>query len=79
MVTAANIARPLPANLYPNIAAPAVTIVQGIPRNSAHGFDKKGLPIGLQLIGNVLEEHRILNAANIFEIDAQVIKNKPFF
>jgi len=38
MVTAANIARPLPANLYPNIAAPAVTIVQGIPRNSAQGF-----------------------------------------
>jgi len=29
----------------------------------------------MQLIGNVLEEDRILNAANIFEIDAQVIKN----
>jgi len=29
------------------------------------------------LIGNVLEEDRILNAANIFEIDAQVIQNKP--
>ncbi len=41
------------------------------------GFDKKGLPIGLQLIGNVLEEHRILNAANIFEIDAQIIKSCP--
>ena len=40
------------------------------------GFDTKGLPIGLQLIGNVLEENKILNAANIFEIDAQVIKNK---
>ena len=43
------------------------------------GFDTKGLPIGLQLIGNVLEEPRILNAANIFEIDAQVIKNRPQF
>ena len=43
------------------------------------GFDSKGLPIGLQLIGNVLEEDRILNAANIFEIDAQVIKNRPLF
>ena len=43
------------------------------------GFDTKGLPIGMQLIGNVLEEDRILNAANIFEIDAQVIKSRPFF
>ena len=43
------------------------------------GFDSKGLPIGLQLIGNVLEENKILNAANIFEIDAQVIKNRPIF
>ena len=43
------------------------------------GFDTKGLPIGMQLIGNVLEEDRILNAANIFEIDAQVIKKRPLF
>ena len=43
------------------------------------GFDTNGLPIGLQLIGNVLDEGRILNAANIFEIDAQVIKNRPLF
>ena len=31
------------------------------------------------IIGNVLEEDRILNAANIFEIDAQVIKKRPLF
>jgi len=43
------------------------------------GFDTKGLPIGMQLIGNVLDENRILNASNIFEIDAQVIKNRPLF
>ena len=43
------------------------------------GFDTKGLPIGLQLIGNVLEEDKILNAGNIFEIDAQVIKERPLF
>ena len=43
------------------------------------GFDSKGLPIGLQLIGNVLEEDRILNAAHIFEIDAQVINQRPLF
>ena len=41
------------------------------------GFDKNGLPIGLQLIGNVLEEHRILNVANIFEKHAEVMKSKP--
>jgi len=33
----------------------------------------------MQLIGNVLEEDRIFNAVNIFEIDAQVIKNRPLF
>ena len=43
------------------------------------GFDTKGLPVGMQLIGNVLEEDRILNASNIFEIDAKVIKNGPLF
>jgi len=43
------------------------------------GFDTKGLPIGLQLIGNVLEEDRILNAAHIFENDAQIIKKRPLF
>ena len=54
----------------PNLAGlPAISI--------PCGFDKKGLPIGLQLIGNVLEEQKILNAANIFEIDAEVVKNKP--
>ena len=37
------------------------------------GFDKKGLPIGLQLIGDVLQEEKILNAAHIFEKDANLI------
>ncbi len=41
------------------------------------GFDKKGLPIGLQLIGNVLQEEKILNAANIFELDANLMINRP--
>ena len=37
------------------------------------GFDEKGLPIGLQLIGDVLQEEKILNAAHIFEKDANLI------
>ena len=52
--------------------------LSGLPAISIPcGFDTKGLPIGLQLIGNVLEENKILNAANIFEMDAQVIKKRP--
>ncbi len=41
------------------------------------GFDKKGLPIGLQLIANVLQEEKILNAAHIFEKDVNLIMRKP--
>ena len=41
------------------------------------GFDKKGLPIGLQLIGDVLQEEKILNAAHIFEQDANLIVSRP--
>ena len=41
------------------------------------GFDKKGLPIGLQLIGDVLQEEKILNAAHIFEKDANIMINSP--
>jgi len=56
----------VPANLA---GLPAITI--------PCGFDNKGLPIGLQLIGNVLQEEKILNAAHIYEKDANVIISKP--
>ena len=39
------------------------------------GFDNKGLPIGLQLVGDVLQEAKILNAAHIFEKDINLVKN----
>ena len=56
----------VPANLA---GLPAITI--------PCGFDNNGLPIGLQLIGNVLQEEKILNAAHIYEKDANVIISKP--
>ena len=67
-----------PLSMYLSDLLTVPANLAGLPAISIPcGFDKKGLPIGLQLIGNVLEEHKILNAANIFEVDAQVINNKP--
>ena len=67
-----------PLSMYLSDLLTVPVNLAGLPAISIPcGFDKKGLPIGLQLIGNVLEEERILNAANIFEMDAQVIKNRP--
>ena len=69
-----------PLSMYLSDLLTVPANLAGLPAISIPcGFDNKGLPIGLQLIGNVLEENRILNAANIFEIDAQVIKNRPLF
>ena len=66
-----------PLSMYLSDLLTVPANLAGLPAISIPcGFDKSGLPIGLQLIGNVLEEHRILNAANIFEIDAQIMKNK---
>jgi len=41
------------------------------------GFDKSGLPIGLQLIGNVFDEAKLLQVAHQFENAAEVYKNRP--
>ena len=69
-----------PLSMYLSDLLTVPVNLAGLPAISIPcGFDKKGLPIGLQLIGNVLEENKILNAANIFENDAQVIKKKPSF
>ena len=69
-----------PLSMYLSDLLTVPVNLAGLPAISIPcGFDKKGLPIGLQLIGNVLEENKILNAANIFENDAQVIKKKPLF
>jgi aspartyl-tRNA(Asn)/glutamyl-tRNA(Gln) amidotransferase subunit A len=41
------------------------------------GFDSRGLPIGLQLIGNTLEEARILNAAYAYEQSTEWHQHRP--
>ncbi len=41
------------------------------------GFDHLGLPIGLQLIGNVLEESRLLQVAYHYEQEANVMNKHP--
>ena len=67
-----------PLSMYLSDLLTVPVNLAGLPAISIPcGFDKQGLTIGLQLIGNVLGENKILNAANIFEKDAQVMKNKP--
>jgi len=41
------------------------------------GFDLQGLPIGVQLITNVLEEPRLLQVAHHYEGAARVMVNRP--
>jgi len=50
----------------------------GLPAISVPcGFDAQGLPIGLQLIGNVLAEERVLQVAHHYEQAAQVMASRP--
>jgi aspartyl-tRNA(Asn)/glutamyl-tRNA(Gln) amidotransferase subunit A len=50
----------------------------GLPAISVPcGFDAQGLPIGLQLITNVLEEPRLLQVAHHYEQAAQVMLSRP--
>ncbi len=41
------------------------------------GFDQNGLPIGLQLMANVLDEARLLQVAHQYESTAEVMKARP--
>lgn len=50
----------------------------GLPAISVPcGFDEAGLPIGVQLIGNVLDEPRLLQVAHQYEQAAAVMQQRP--
>ena len=50
----------------------------GLPAISVPcGFDQAGLPIGVQLIGNVLAESKLLQVAHQYEQSAQVMASRP--
>jgi aspartyl-tRNA(Asn)/glutamyl-tRNA(Gln) amidotransferase subunit A len=50
----------------------------GLPAISVPcGFSRKGLPIGLQLIGRAFEEETLLRAAHAYEQSAQWYVKKP--
>ncbi len=71
-----NIDNPMAMYLSDLLTIPAN--LAGLPAISLPcGFDKSGLPIGLQLIGNVFEEGTLLQVANQFEKAAEVYKNRP--
>ncbi len=71
-----NIDNPMAMYLSDLLTIPAN--LAGLPAISLPcGFDKSGLPIGLQLIGNVFEEGKLLQVASQFENAADVYKNRP--
>lgn len=50
----------------------------GVPAISVPcGFDKKNLPIGLQIIGSTFEEEKLLRIAKMFESQTDFHKRKP--
>ena len=71
-----NIDNPMAMYLSDLLTIPAN--LAGLPAISLPcGFDKTGLPIGLQLIGNVFEEEKLLQVASQFELAAQVNTKRP--
>ena len=71
-----NVDNPMAMYLSDLLTIPAN--LAGLPAISLPcGFDKTGLPIGLQLIGNVFEESKLLQVASQFEKAADVFKNRP--
>ena len=67
-----------PVSMYLSDLLTIPANLAGLPAISLPcGFDKAGLPIGLQLIANVLDEQRLLQVAHQYEQAAAVMKQKP--
>ena len=67
-----------PVSMYLSDLLTIPANLAGLPAISLPcGFDKSNLPIGLQLIGNVLEEPKILQVAHQYQCAADVMRNRP--
>ncbi len=67
-----------PVSMYLSDLLTIPANLAGLPAISLPcGFDQSGLPIGIQLIGNVLDEVRLLQVAHQYEQAADVMTNKP--
>ena len=67
-----------PVSMYLSDLLTIPANLAGLPAISLPcGFDQSGLPIGLQLIANVLKEERLLQVGHQYEIAADVITNQP--
>ncbi len=67
-----------PLNMYLSDLMTIPVNLAGLPGISVPcGFDEQGLPIGMQLIGNVLQEQKLLNIAYAYEQATDWSKTKP--
>ena len=67
-----------PVSMYLSDLLTIPANLAGLPAISLPcGFDEAGLPIGLQLISNVLDETLLLNVAHQYEQSADLIANRP--
>ncbi len=67
-----------PVSMYLSDLLTIPANLAGLPAISLPcGFDQSGLPVGLQLIANVLKESSLLQVAHQYEKAADVMTNKP--
>lgn len=67
-----------PVEMYLNDICTVPINIAGLPGLSINsGFDKNGLPIGVQFIGKGLDEGTILNIAYAYEQQRQLDKERP--
>tara|TARA_Y100001968_G_C19453652_1_gene770565 strand:- start:8868 stop:10328 length:1461 start_codon:yes stop_codon:yes gene_type:complete len=67
-----------PVSMYLSDLLTIPANLAGLPAISVPcGFDKSGLPIGIQFIGNVLEEEKLFQFANNYENIAEVMLGRP--